>query len=99
MTNRSPIIAAILLLLPVLYVLSYLALVRPQGGRVWIDLRTGRSGDGHYQFFKRYQPYGDVILPCVYWPLEQLDRKLRPDAWGVQWEPARGGAGTVRTGS
>ena len=78
--NRScPILAAGLMLVPVLYVGSYLAMVRPAGifddeyfqdGFYWTDLHKTRyyaiiGNSGHR----------------VYWPLEQIDRRVRPDAW------------------
>jgi hypothetical protein len=67
MTNRAPLILAItLLLLPVLYVGSYLALVRP-------GLPNPRTGSNYR--------YGGFVASYFYWPLEQIDRGVRPDTW------------------
>ena len=79
MTNRAPLIAAfVLLLLPVLYVGSYLALVVPEGRVAWISSPTGFSYKvpviSHYRA-------GYVWPQRIFWPLEQSDRKLRPEAW------------------
>lgn len=74
MTNRAPLIVAIvLLLLPVLYVASYFALVNP-----------APSGDS-VRFLPPQGNYRcDRKVARVFWPLEQLDRKLRPNYW--VWE-------------
>ena len=80
MTNRAPLIVAIaLLLLPLLYVGSYLALVEPSGPTHWDD---GKGNRLPFEFFH----YGDSEqfnwwAGRVFWPLEQVDRKLRPGAW------------------
>ncbi|WP_254513203.1 hypothetical protein [Anatilimnocola floriformis] len=66
--SRAPLIFAIvLLLLPVLYVVSYLALVRPTA--------FYSSVGGH--------PYrmGGEYAERVFWPLEQADRRVRPNSW------------------
>jgi hypothetical protein len=80
-SSAAPIIAVILLLLPVLYVLSYLALVVPAGtsrslGIAVVNGQTYRqiSVAEHY----RWQAEKAAI---VFWPLEQMDRKLRPKTW------------------
>lgn len=95
MTNRAPLfLAIVLLLLPVLYVGSYLALVVPEG--IHIVCMSGkpsvRSFIGHYWADQR-------IAGVVFWPLEQIDRKVRPSAWrgkkiglqkqqcGSNWQP------------
>lgn len=64
----------VLLILPVAYVGSYFAIVVPGA---LIAQPT------------RYTPYvhptnyrvGDEWSRAIFWPLEQLDRKLRPQAW------------------
>ena len=71
--SRAPlIIAVVLLLLPVLYVGSYLALVVPSGVRHLIrePLKT-----------KVTTPYRIREVDSYFWPLEQIDRKLRAWAW------------------
>jgi hypothetical protein len=62
--SRAPlIIAAMLLLLPVLYAGSYFALVVPGG--------FPRDRGQHYRIDRKG-------LEQVFWPLEQMDRKVRP---------------------
>ena len=69
--DAAPIMAAVLLLLPVLYVGSYLALREVVGyeqyGRVgWVEVRYKFCGHWGNSF---------------YWPLEQLHRTIRPNDW------------------
>jgi hypothetical protein len=83
--NVAPhhLLVAILLLLPVLYVGSYLALVSPDG--------YGFSADGSYLGNSRkchLEPYstqlyrfGGGYADVFFWPLEQIDRKLRRQVW------------------
>jgi hypothetical protein len=75
--HAAPIIAASLLLLPVLYVGSYFFLVSPNRGPV---VRTvyGCSLTPGYDVHADYR-VGD--LSQLYWPVEQADRRLRPQAW------------------
>jgi hypothetical protein len=70
------IVAIVLLLLPVLYVGSYLALVVP-GGRVVRE----PTKDGGVTGYRCWYRINSTVLPTVFWPLEQIDRKLRPGAW------------------
>jgi hypothetical protein len=67
--SAGPITAATLLILPVLYLASYLALVKPVGT---MQLWSGYVD--HYRVGGRY-------AAAFYYPLEQIDRKLRPGAW------------------
>jgi len=67
--HAAPIIAALLLLLPVLYVGSYLMLVTP--GMFWWHTPVKCT---HYR-------YGGGVAERAYWPLEQVDRRIRPDKW------------------
>jgi hypothetical protein len=79
MTRPAPIIAAVLLLLPVLYVGSYLALVHPEP-RI-VRLRFAQPSIIHYRI--------DSAWPArFFWPLEQFDRKVRPGAWKSPLEKA-----------
>jgi hypothetical protein len=73
------ILAAILLLLPVLFVGSYLALVVPGVVRFSANRST--------VIYEPYR-YGGTWAVRFYWPLEQIDRKLRPEAWerGREWD-------------
>ncbi|QDU29091.1 hypothetical protein ETAA8_41980 [Anatilimnocola aggregata] len=72
MTNRAPLIVAIvLLLLPVLYVGSYFALLS-EGPK----LRMTSSGFcAHVGKYRVAEPW----CRCVFWPLEQIDRMIRPE--------------------
>jgi hypothetical protein len=73
-TNRAPLIAAILLLLlPVVYVVSYVLLVWPDGER--FQLADSRSD------FPTYRYGTETWAGTLFWPLEQIDRTLRPRAW------------------
>jgi len=77
-TNRAPLIVAILfLLVPLLYVGSYLALVDPSGKFHSV---------GNVLIWSHYR-VGGKFVQGVYWPLEQIDRKVRPKAWhpASQW--------------
>jgi hypothetical protein len=75
----APIIAAVLLLLPVLYVGSYLALVVPEGKPADRVFRE----NGHTVIETYLTPYrfGGKFSERIYWPLEQIDRRVRQDAW------------------
>jgi hypothetical protein len=70
-----PFSAAVLLLLPVLYVGSYLALVVPGHGG-W---RASKGGELSYEFWS-YR-VGGSYSERLFWPLEQIDRRLRPGVW------------------
>jgi len=74
--SAAPIFAAVLLLLPVLYVGSYLALLQE------IEIWTTPQG---YIRRPAYRVRGAWIAD-FYWPSEQIDRKLRPGAWAPQFE-------------
>ena len=82
--SRAPlIIAIVVLVLPFTYIGSYFALVMPGGRAIPI---TGTSANGSVV-------YDDWLLPdehyrcaeqscgVVFWPLEQIDRRVRPQAW------------------
>jgi hypothetical protein len=73
MSRPAPIIAAVLLLLPVLYVGSYLALVVPERG--------GRLRGGSGLFYRHPYRAGGARSSAAFWPLEQIDRRLRPGVW------------------
>ncbi|WP_254508203.1 hypothetical protein [Anatilimnocola floriformis] len=75
--SRAPLIVAIvLLLLPVLYVGSYFALVVPGGTPL-----AGSTGGG-ITFIEHYR-WQSEFCSRLFWPLEQIDRKVRPIAWEV----------------
>jgi hypothetical protein len=78
--SRAPVIlASVVLLLPLLYVGSYFALVVPSGRTVSVVRGTRQQWEfSHYRF-------GRLTPARVYWPLEQIDRKVRPRAWEFSW--------------
>src|SRR5262245_55356909 len=80
--HAAPIIAAVLLLLPVLYVGSYLALVRPSGAPRVILI----SGTTRFQISGNNYRFASKELAKLFWPLEQIDRKVRPGAWETNRE-------------
>lgn len=87
--HAAPIIAAVLLLLPVVYVGSYLALVVPEGRVTGMRLATALEhqealcnyGQTLFVWDKHHYRYGQGWSACLFWPLEQIDRKVRPGAW------------------
>jgi len=75
--SRTPLIVAIvLLLLPVLYVGSYLALVVPAG----VQHPGPTQAFSTPVIFDNYR-CGGSWSDRLFWPLEQIDRKVRPGAW------------------
>lgn len=85
--SRAPLIFAIaLLLLPILYVGSYLALVTPGGFSIADDTGGGNMPISFYNY--RVSP---SICSTLFWPLEQIDRKLRPEAWGFEVQATSSG--------
>jgi hypothetical protein len=81
--SRAPLIVAILLLLPVLYVGSYAVAVLPKGHLVISHVTT----NGAFATREHYR-WGMHRFKLAYWPLEQIDRKIRPGAWEPVWESA-----------
>jgi hypothetical protein len=69
--HSAPILAAILLLLPVVYVGSYFALVVPRG---YVTEANGFFTVHDY----RSRPSECALL---FAPLEYVDRRLRPESW------------------
>ena len=78
--HAAPIIAALFLLLPMLYVGSYFAVVIPEATpmeRIYFKPDGGMIfaiGIDHYR-------WGRDRAAWFYWPLEQIDRQLRPKLW------------------
>ncbi len=78
--SRAPLIFAMtLLLLPVLYLATYLVLVTPAGTFVADPASPYLYRDG----FGRKDPYRAWNSNCqrIFWPLEKIDRASRPEAW------------------
>lgn len=88
--TTAPIVAVILLMLPMLYVGSYLSLVEPRGTLVPVTGSLGEEGFLVYDY-----RYGRGYTSCAFWPLEQIDRKLRPAAWNPPspWDEPEMGSG------
>jgi len=73
------VVAIVLLLLPVLYVGSYLALVvRKPMVSVSLTFPT--------QYDAEFYRFGGDYARTFYWPLEQIDRQLQPAAWNDDFE-------------
>jgi hypothetical protein len=84
--SRGPLfIAIVLLLLPVLYVGSYLALVVPRGVATQPNLRRSSFTIA----WRRYR-LGGQASEFLFWPLEQIDRKLRPGTLVLDLPPVDG---------
>jgi hypothetical protein len=92
-TSRAPLILAIiLLLLPVLYIGSYLALVIP-GGEVVVPAAVTLPFP--HPVTRTYK-LGGEWAEAVFWPLEQIDRMIRPSAWErISWESYPPGQGKL----
>ena len=81
-TSTAPLIVAItILLVPVLYVVSYLVLAVPPGFQTWETYSNGTT-----RYVRRYYRYGGGYSAIAFWPLEQLDRKVWPERWLHPWE-------------
>jgi hypothetical protein len=77
--SLAPILVAVLLLLPVLYLGSYIALVDPY---VDSDRPIASFVGGNYNY-----RYGGRMTPRFFWPIEQIDRQLRPHMWRPLRDP------------
>jgi hypothetical protein len=69
-------VAAVLLALPLLYVGSYLALAEPQ-------CEFEQRWPTRYK--SRCYRVGQHYAASVFWPLEQVDRHLRPDQFDIDY--------------
>lgn len=84
-SSALPILAAVLLLLPLLYVGSYLALVVPGG--ILVTPSLAPAPDGSFNppapsyHSDQYYRVGGPWTRRLFWPLEFVDRKLRPTEW------------------
>jgi hypothetical protein len=76
----APIIAAVLLLLPALYVGSFYILVQPGKIRMAKTVKVTPSLYRSGVIYETYR-YGGEQAAWFFWPLEQFDRRLRPGAW------------------
>jgi hypothetical protein len=75
MNFRGPLIIAVaLLVLPVIYLASYCALVIPPYYQAPIAVWGFQPSTANYR-------YGHGWADRIFWPLEQIDRQVRPRAW------------------
>jgi hypothetical protein len=83
-THYSRLVIAVALLLSFMYVITYLALVVPEGilhprfreqSSININQFSEVSASMHYYRLGGNQPRK------LFWPLECLDRKIRPGSW------------------
>jgi len=82
MKNFAPLIVAIvLLLLPLLYVGSYLAMVFPNPYAVRREFMGISPSETVISFERRNYRSCETACSCIFWPLEQIDRKVRPMLW------------------
>ncbi len=80
--SRAPlIIAIVLLLLPMLYVGSYLALVVPDGAFVATQASPSSVG-GVQGYFLTYRAKNEWCS-VIFHPLEWFDRSVFPDRWEI----------------
>ncbi|WP_254507759.1 hypothetical protein [Anatilimnocola floriformis] len=85
--SRAPVIFAIaLLLLPVLYVASYFALVHHSVKTITLEISSSGGTPGSpppqdWHMARHYRFEADGWASQFYWPLEQVDRLLRPHVW------------------
>ena len=81
--SRAPLmIAIVLLVLPLLYVGSYLIAVRSAKEAAAVNLLVLKGESPEYYRF------GGEWSPRIYRPLEWIDRRLRPGLW-AQLDPVR----------
>lgn len=78
--SRAPLLIVVMvLLLPVIYLASYLSLSAPAiGGHTIIG---GLNHKETYLHMCADYRWGGETTVRIYWPLEQLDRLVRPGAW------------------
>lgn len=77
--SRAPIVAILPRLLALLYVGTYLALVVPEG-RSGTKTVYEDGKQGTVLYFTSYR-LGTRAEQWGFWPLEQIDRRVRPGAW------------------
>lgn len=80
--HAGPIISAVLLLLPVLYIGSYFAIVVPSVQKYVTGRKKLRVGNSQTVTRRLYQyRCGGDWAERFFWPLEHIDRNVRPEAW------------------
>lgn len=83
MRNLAPVTAVLLVALPALVVYAgvYLALVAPGLVEVVIHREVNEAGGVSQTSLETHYKAGTHRVAWVFWPLEQIDRKIRPDQW------------------
>ena len=77
MKDRGPLVVAIvLLMLPAVYVGSYCALVVPRGYVI-----VEQVGPNGVHVPREHYRDGTSRIQTLFWPVEQLDRRIRHVAW------------------
>lgn len=79
----APVVVLLIFLLLVTYVGSYFALVRPEFGNFPTTVDSVVTAEGNtltWTYDRGYLNGGDWAA-VIYWPLEQVDRRIRPSAW------------------
>lgn len=80
-STGTVVIVAVMLMLPVLYVASYFALVGP-----CCEFETVHYGLGYWKHYRT----ASESCENLFWPLEQIDRRVRPKAWDAPNPNANG---------
>jgi hypothetical protein len=75
-SSAVPAIVAVLLLLPLLYIGTYLALLRPQPG----SLRWAALSNLEVRRIADYR-WGGSYTRAAFQPIHQVDRLIRPSYW------------------
>jgi hypothetical protein len=82
--SSGAMVAAVLLLLPFVYLATYLALVDPRGVMYPGSNKpmTGPDGIAYFALptYHNYR-YGGPISEKLFWPLEQIDQRVFPERW------------------
>jgi hypothetical protein len=74
-------VAGVALLLLLLYIGSYLTMVRPDGGpHNHVAVATDDPYENMYHIVANYR-FAEAWCEWFFWPLEKLDRMVRPAAW------------------
>jgi hypothetical protein len=79
--HAAPITVTMLLLAPLVYLATYLALVVPEG-RPYAEFYCNACPGVVSSSYR----VGDEWPAFIFWPLERGDRKLRPAAWPEEFE-------------
>jgi hypothetical protein len=87
--NTAPMLAAILLLLPVMYVLGYYAIVEPETNILRSPYEENLASI-ESQLCLPGSVFGPpsclAMIEKLFWPWEQVDRMFRPQAWEARDE-------------